>query len=80
MVRNKAWESLGKKDLSEGEKVITLTWACKKKSNSTYCGQLNAKGFKQVAGKHFDPTSTTAAVTNDTTIRIVQIGLQECMM
>ena len=54
-------------------KVITSTWACKNKSNGTYHSQLDAKGFKQVAGKHFNPTSTAVPVTNDTTIRIVLV-------
>ena len=30
-------------------------------------------GFQQIAGKHFDPTSTAAPLTNDTTIRIVMV-------
>ena len=60
MVMNKVWEPLDKKDLPEGAKVIRST-----KSNGTYCGQLNARGSEQVAGKHFDPTSTVARVTND---------------
>ena len=58
MVTNRVWEPLDKKDLSEGAKVMTSTRACKKKSNGTYFGQLNDWGFKQIAGKHFDPTST----------------------
>ena len=48
-----------------------MTWASKKKSNGTYCGQLNARGFEQIAEKHFDPTSTAAPMMNDTTIKIV---------
>ena len=62
--------TLDKKDLPEGAKVITLTWACKKKSNGTYHGQLNAKGFEQIAWMYFNPTSTATPVTNDTTIRL----------
>ena len=38
MVMNRVWEPLDKRNLLEGAKVITLTWACKKKSNSTYHG------------------------------------------
>ena len=38
MVINGVWEPLDKKDLLKGVKVITLTWACKKNSNSTYHG------------------------------------------
>ena len=34
---------------------------------------MNARGFKQVAWKRFDPTSTAAPVTNNTTIKIVLI-------
>ena len=73
MVLNGMWEPLYKKDLPEGVRVITSTWACKKKSNGTYHGRLNARDFEQIAGKHFDPISTAAPVTNDTTIRIVLV-------
>ena len=64
---------MDKKDLLEGAKVKTLTWACEKKSNGTYCDQLNARGFEQIAGKHFDPTSTAVPLTNNTTISIVLV-------
>ena len=73
MVMNRVWEPLDKKGLPNGVKVITSTRACKKKSNGTYHGRLNARGFEQIAGKHFDPTSTAAPMTNDTTKRIVFI-------
>ena len=49
-----------------------MTWACKK-SNGTYHDQLNVWGFEEVAGKHFNPTSTAVPVMNDTTTRIVQV-------
>ena len=32
MVTNEVWEPFDKKDLPEGAKFITSTWACKKKS------------------------------------------------
>ena len=70
---NRVWELLDKKDLPEGVKIITLTWACRKKSNGTYHSRLNARRFKQIAVKHFNPTSTAAPVTNDTTIRILLV-------
>ena len=34
---------------------------------------MNAKGFEQIAMKNFDPTSTAASVTNDTSIRIMLV-------
>ena len=70
MVYGNPWT---KKDLPEGAKVITSTWSYKKKSNSTYHGQLNARGFKQIAGKHFNPTSNAVPVINGTTVRIVLV-------
>ena len=36
---------------------------------------MNARGFKKIARKQFDPTSTAAPVVNDTTIRIVLVLL-----
>ena len=65
MVTNGLWEPLDKKDLPDGVKVITSTWPCKKKNNGIYHGQLNVRGFKQITGKHFNPTSTAAPVAND---------------
>ena len=67
------WEPLDKKDLSKGAKVVASTLIHKKKSNSTHQVRLNARGFKQIAAKHFGPTSTTAPVTNNKTIRIVMV-------
>jgi len=32
---------------------------------------MNARGFKQVEGQHFDGTSLAAPVANDTSIRIM---------
>ena len=35
--------------------------------------ELNVRGFKKIARKHFDPTLTAASLTNDTTIRNVLV-------
>ena len=73
MVMNSIWEPLDKKDLLEGAKIITSTWTCKKKSNGIYHDRLNSRGFEQIAGKHFDPSSTAVPVTKDMTIRAVPV-------
>ena len=57
MVMKSIWKPLDKSDLPEGAKVIISTWAFKKKNIDTYHGRLIARGFEQIAGKHFDPTS-----------------------
>jgi hypothetical protein len=43
----------------------------KKKTNGTYPARVNAHGYKQVTGKHYDESSIAAPVTSDTTICIV---------
>ena len=34
-------------------KIMTTTWAMKKKASGTYQGRLNVRGYKQVDGMHY---------------------------
>jgi hypothetical protein len=45
----------------------------KKKSNGTYRARLNARGYAQVDGIHYDSSNISSPVTNDTTIRIIMV-------
>ena len=71
MLTNKVLEVVLQKDLPLGTKLIDSIWAMKKKSNGTLCGRMNARGFKQVEGQHYDGTTISSPVTNSATIRIV---------
>ncbi len=71
MLANKVFEVVLQKDLPPGTKLIDSVWAIKKKSNGTLCGHMNAKGFKQVEGQHYDGTTISSPVTNSATSRIV---------
>ena len=71
MVKNKVFEVVRIKNLTPGNKVIDSTWACRKKSNRTLRGRLNARGFKQREGQHYDGSSIHAPVTNPATIQII---------
>ncbi len=73
MVKSNTWEPVKKSLLPKGMKVIDSTWACKKKSTGKQRWRLNAHGFKQVEGVHYNGTSTHAPVTNSGTIQIVTI-------
>jgi hypothetical protein len=73
MVKNNGWEPVKKSLLPNGTKVIDSRWACKKKNPVKLCGCLNARGFKQVEGVHYNGTSTHSPVTNAVTIQIVLI-------
>jgi hypothetical protein len=45
----------------------------KKKSNGILRSRINARGFKQVEGQHYDGTTISSPVTNSATIRIVLV-------
>ena len=71
MVKNNVFEVVKRADLKPGTKEIDSTWACKKKGNGTLRGGLNARGYKQIYGRHYDGFSIHAPVTHVSSIRIV---------
>jgi hypothetical protein len=73
MVKNKVWRAVPPSEVPKGEKIISSTLTNKKKSNGTYRAQLNARGFQQIPGVHYDPKTVAAPVTNDITIQIVMV-------
>ena len=73
MVKNNVFKAVPRSEMPEGAKTIDSTWACKKKSSVKLRGRLNARGFKQIEGKHFDGSSIHAPVTNAFTIRILLV-------
>ena len=54
-----------------GSKIMTTTWAMKKKTNGKFRGRLNARGYEQIDGKHYHAQNIAAPVTNANTVRIV---------
>jgi hypothetical protein len=71
MVTNKVFKVVLRNDLQAGTKIINSVWAMKKKSNGTLRGRMNARGFKQVEGQHYNGTTISSPVTNSATITIV---------
>jgi len=45
----------------------------KKKLNETFGARVNARGFMQIAGEHFNSDSISSPVTNEATIRVVLV-------
>jgi hypothetical protein len=60
-----------KKNVPRGVKILTSTWAMKKKTNGVRRARLNGRCYEQVDGIHYDSSSIHAPVTNDVTVRIV---------
>ena len=54
-----------------GSKILTTTWAMKKKTNGALRGRLNARGYKQIDGEHYHAANIAAPVTNASTVRVV---------
>jgi hypothetical protein len=73
MVKNQVWRAVPKKDVPKNAKVMSSTWAMKKKSNETYRARLNAIGYEQVDGIHYDSSNISSPVINDATIRIIMV-------
>ena len=73
MAKYGVWEAIRQKDIPTAAKIITSTWAMKKKANGTYRARLNARGFEQQEGLHYNGTSILATVSNKMVIRIALI-------
>jgi hypothetical protein len=74
MLKFGVWEAVRRKDVSAATKIITSTWAMKKKASGTYRARLNAQGFEQREGLHYDGSSISAPpVSNEMVIRVVSV-------
>jgi hypothetical protein len=73
MTKNNAWVAVLMENIPKGEKIISSTWAMKKKSNGVYRARLNARGYEQVDGKHYKEDNKAAPVVNDTAFHVLLI-------
>ena len=73
MVDHGVFEVVPTEDVPKDAKVLSSTWAMKKKANGTHRARLNARGYEQVDGEHYDENDKFAPVVMDATIHIVLI-------
>jgi hypothetical protein len=52
MLNHKVFQTVPRDDILKGSKILTLTWAMKKKANGVHRARLNARGYEQVDGEH----------------------------
>ena len=69
--KGKVFKAVPKGEVPEDAKILTSTWAMKKKSNGTYRARLNARGFEQVPGEHYDDTRKSSPVVAEITIMVI---------
>ena len=65
------WKAVPKEEVPEDAKILTSTWAMKKKANGTFRARLNARGFEEIDGVHYDGASVAAPVTNELSVRMM---------
>ena len=76
--KNNVLTAKKRSEIPKGTKIMTSTWAMKKKSNGKYRGRLNLRGFQQRDGEHFVSSSISSPVTNETSVRIAFVMLALC--
>jgi hypothetical protein len=65
------FETVKMEDVPKDAKVMTLTWAMKKKASGVYRARVNALGYEQVEGIHYKGDDIAWPVANEMTVRIV---------
>ena len=67
----RVFENVKMEDVPIDAKVMTLTWAMKKKASGVYRARVNVRGYEQVEGIHYKGDDIASPVANEMTIRIV---------
>ena len=73
MKKYQVFKMMAMKDLPAHAKILKTTWAMKKKSNGKYRARLNACGYAQIDGVHYDEDTKAAPVVTDTTVIMMLI-------
>eukprot|EP00957_Ditylum_brightwellii_P114964 8768136-Ditylum_brightwellii.AAC.1 len=60
MVANNVWRPIKLSELPKNTKILMTTWACKLKSNGCKRARLNARGYEQIDGIHYDGSAIHA--------------------
>ena len=73
MLNAQVFKVVQKASLPKGAKILSNTWAMKKKSSGVYRARLVARGYEQISGKHYDEDSISGPVVSDITIMVVLV-------
>ena len=71
MEKHGVFEEVPRSKVPPGAKILSTTWAMKQKANGVKRARMNARGFEQVDGEHYDADSISSPVVNALTIQIV---------
>ena len=73
MVDHGVFKTIKMKDVPKNAKILSSTWAMKQKADGTLRARLNARGFEQRPGEHYDETGISSPVVNEASIFIILI-------
>ena len=73
MVEHSVFWAVPREQVPKYSKIITSTWAMKKKSNGTYRARVNGRGYEQIDGENYDEDSIASPTVNITSFRIVMV-------
>ena len=73
MERAEVFRCISRGDLPSNAKVLTSTWAMKKKASGRKRARINARGFEQIDGIHYDKDTVAAPTVTETTVRVIFI-------
>ena len=66
-------QAVPKNEVPDDATIIGSTWAMKKKPTGTHRARLNARGFEQIEGVHYDSKNISSPVVNEVTFRIALV-------
>jgi hypothetical protein len=70
MKEHVVFEAVPRNEVPKNAKILTSTWAMKNKADGTKRARLNATGYEQKVGEHYDETSISSPVVNEASIFI----------
>ena len=71
MIDNGVFIPCAPEEVPADAKILSNVWAMKKKASGAFRARLNARGYEQVDGEHYDSHATFAPVASDMTIMII---------
>jgi hypothetical protein len=73
IMSKEVFEPVPIENVPKDAKVLTSTWAMKKKANGVYRARITARGYEQVKGVHYHENEKAAPVVLDATVNVVLI-------
>ena len=73
MINHAVFKAVPISEVPKFAKILTSTWAMKHKADGTLRARINARGFEQIPGEHYDETGISSPVVNEASIFIILI-------